>query len=227
MTGVYGVSFVVVAVNAALWRLVAWDRGWKRSLAAAAAAGAVALAIASAWLPPSASGRPTLDVALVQGSIEQGVKWDPAYQDATLAVYRTSTIDAARRGAKLIVWPETSLPFVFDEDRRRAAVQGLARETGAYLLVGAPGRAPDRPRNSAFLVAPDGDVAARYDKRHLVPFGEYVPLKPLLPFVEVLGGFLTLVMRMALHEQRMTELQEALDRQRADAEIEPTTAVGG
>lgn len=189
VTGVYGVSFVVVAVNAALWGLLAGDRGGKRPLAAvAAAAGAVALTIASAWLPPSASDRPTLDVALVQGSIEQGVKWDPAYQDSTLAVYRTLTVDAARRGPKLIVWPETSLPFVFDDDRRRAAVQDLARETGAYLLVGALGRAPHGPLNSAFLIAPDGEVVGRYDKRHLVPFGEYVPLKRLLPFVEILGG---------------------------------------
>jgi predicted amidohydrolase len=127
-------------------------------------------------------------VALVQGSIDQGVKWDPAYQDTTLAVYRTLTVDAARQGAKLIVWPETALPFVFDEDRRRAAVQRLAHETGAYLLVGALARESDGPRNSAFLVAPDGDLVGRYDKRHLVPFGEYVPLKRLLPFVEVLGG---------------------------------------
>jgi len=189
VTGVYGVSFVVVAVNAALWRLVAWERDWRRSLAAvAAAAGAVALATASAWLPPSAGGRPTLDVALVQGRIDQGVKWDPGSQDAALAVYRTLTIDAAGRGAKLVVWPETSLPFVFDEDRRRAVVQALARETGAYLLVGALGGAPEGLRNSAFLIAPDGEVVGRYDKRHLVPFGEYVPLKPLLPFVDVLGG---------------------------------------
>lgn len=189
VTGVYGVSFVVVAVNAALWRLLARDRGWKEPLAAAAtAAGAVTLAIVSAWLPPGAGARPTHEVALVQGSIDQGVKWDAASRDATLAVYRTSTLEAARRGANLIVWPETSLPFVFEEGLRRADVQALARETRAYLLVGALGRAPEGSRNSAFLVAPDGELVGRYDKRHLVPFGEYVPLKSLLPFVEVLGG---------------------------------------
>ncbi|MBI4636664.1 MAG: apolipoprotein N-acyltransferase [Candidatus Rokubacteria bacterium] len=189
VTGVYGVSFVVVAVNAALWRVVAADRRRKEAFAAAAtAAGVVVLAMASAWLPPRDAGQPSRAVALVQGSIDQGVKWDPAYQDATLAVYRTLTVDAARQGAKLIVWPETALPFLFDEDRRRAAVQSLARETDAYLLVGAPARRSDGRRNSAFLVAPDGDLVGRYDKRHLVPFGEYVPLKRLLPFVEVLGG---------------------------------------
>ncbi len=189
VTGVYGVSFVVVAVNAALWRLLARDRGWTQPLAAAAtAAGAVALAIASAWLPPSADGSPTLDVALAQGSIDQGVKWDLASRDATLAVYRTLTVDAAGRGAKLVVWPETSLPFVFEEGLRGTAVQGLARATGAYLLVGALGRGPEGLRNSAFMVAPDGEVVGRYDKRHLVPFGEYVPLKSLLPFVDILGG---------------------------------------
>ncbi|MGH7630786.1 MAG: apolipoprotein N-acyltransferase, partial [Gemmatimonadales bacterium] len=189
VTGVYGVSFVVVAVNAALWRLIAVDRGWTQRFAATAtAAGIVALALASAWVPPRGADQPTLPVALVQGSIDQGIKWDPAYEDTARAVYRALTADAARQRAKLVVWPETSLPFVFDGDRRRTAVQGLARETGAYLLVGALGHAPEGPRNSAFLVAPDGEVVGRYDKRHLVPFGEYVPLKSLLPFVEVLGG---------------------------------------
>jgi len=189
VTGVYGVSFVVVAVNAALWCVIASNRNWKRSLAAAATAGgAVALAVASAWLPARGGARPTLDVALVQGSIDQGVKWDPASRDAALAVHRALTIDAARGSAKLVVWPETSLPFAFDEDGRRADVQRLARETAAYLLVGALSRTPGGPRNSAFLLAPDGEVVGRYDKRHLVPYGEYVPLKPLLPFVEVLGG---------------------------------------
>lgn len=189
VTGIYGVSFVVVAVNAALWRVLGRDGGWKQPLAAAATAGgAVALAIVSAWLPPGAGARPTHEVALVQGSIDQGVKWDPTSRDGTLAVYRTSTLEAARRGAKLIVWPETSLPFVFDHDGRRAVVQGLAREAGAYVLVGALGSATEGPRNSAFLIAPDGGLVGRYDKRHLVPFGEYVPLQSLLPFVEVVGG---------------------------------------
>ncbi|HXK34461.1 MAG TPA: apolipoprotein N-acyltransferase, partial [Dehalococcoidia bacterium] len=189
VTGVYGVSFVVVTVNAAVWLLIATNRNLKRSLiGAATAAGAMALAVASAWLPPHGGAWPTLDIALVQGSIDQGVKWDLASQDAALGVHRTLTIDAARRGAKLVVWPETSLPFAFDQDRRRAGVQSLARETGAYLLVGALGRAPEGLRNSAFLLAPDGDVVGRYDKRHLVPYGEYVPLKRLLPSIEVLGG---------------------------------------
>lgn len=190
VTGVYGVSFVVVAVNAALWRVIAaTSKEWKRSLAGAAiAAGALALAVASAWLPPHAVVRPTLDVAVVQGNIDQGVKWDRAARDATLAVHRGLTIDAARRGAKLVVWPETSLPFVFDENRPHAGVQDLARETGVHLVVGALGHATEQPRNSAFLLAPDGQVVGRYDKRHLVPYGEYVPLRRLLPFVEVMGG---------------------------------------
>lgn len=189
VTGIYGVSFLVVAVNAALWRLLAADRGWKHAFTGTvAAAGVVAFAIASVWVPPSDARQPTLPLALVQGNVDQRAKWDPAHQDAALTLYRTLTADAARRGAKLVVWPETSLPFVFDGDRRRAAVQGLARETGVHLLIGALGQAPEGPRNSAFLVAPDGEVVGRYDKRHLVPFGEYVPLKPLLPFVDVLGG---------------------------------------
>ena len=187
VTGVYGVSFVVVAVNAALWRLIARARRGKQALAAATVGAAtVALAIASGSLIPHAAG-PAFDVALVQGNIDQGVKWDPAAREATLAIYRASTIEASRRGADLVVWPETALPFVFDAGQR-GVVHELAREAPAYLLVGALAGGPDGNRNSAFLIAPDGAVAGRYDKRHLVPFGEYVPLEGLLSFVDVLGG---------------------------------------
>ncbi|MGH7325619.1 MAG: apolipoprotein N-acyltransferase [Candidatus Rokuibacteriota bacterium] len=189
VTGVYGVSFVVVAVNAALWRALERGQDWRQGVAAlGAAALIVALALASGWLPPRDVASPSVRIALAQGSIEQGVKWEPAYQDATLEVYRDLTVEAAGRGARVVVWPETAVPFFLQEDPRRLQVERLARETGIYLLVGAPDRTSGRPRNSAFLVGPDGRFLGRYDKRHLVPFGEYVPLKPLLGFVDVLGG---------------------------------------
>jgi apolipoprotein N-acyltransferase len=189
ITGVYGVSFVVVAVNAALWRALERGHDWRRGAGAlGAAALIVALALASGWLPPRDGASPSVQIALVQGSIDQGVKWQPAYQDATLEVYRDLTLEAAGRGARLVVWPETAMPFFLQEDPRRLQVERLARETGTYLLVGAPDRSSRRPRNSALLIGPDGRFLGRYDKRHLVPFGEYVPLKPLLGFIDVLGG---------------------------------------
>lgn len=188
-TGVYGVSFLVVAVNAALWRALDRESAWRRSLAAfGTAAAIVGAAIAFGWLSPHRAGGSPIPVAVAQGSVDQAVKWDATHQGVTLSLYRDLTVQAAGRGARLVVWPETAVPFFLAEDPRRAEVEGLARATGAYLLVGAPDRSSGKPRNSAFLIGPDGRVLGRYDKRHLVPFGEYVPVKRLLFFVEILGG---------------------------------------
>jgi apolipoprotein N-acyltransferase len=115
------------------------------------------------------------------------------------------TREALAGGAKFILWPESSTPYLFERDLvRGGAVRRLAREGQATLLIGsdqvepikpaAPGEKPQyRYYNAAFLVKPDGSVGAVYRKMHLVPFGEYVPLKRLLffvgPIVEAVSDF--------------------------------------
>jgi len=130
-------------------------------------------------------------VAVVQGNIEQAVKWNRDYQLRTLEVYETLTGEWAGAGTELVVWPETAMPFFFqDGDGKQRRIRQLARETGAYLLLGSPSyRDKDgavRYGNSAFLVSPEGEITGKYDKVHLVPFGEYVPLKKLFDFMEKL-----------------------------------------
>lgn len=189
VTGVYGVSFVLVAVNAGLAHAISTSGGWRQQLpGVAVAAGLFGLSLGYVWAAPSPIAAASIPVALVQGNIDQGVKWDPAWQSTTLGVYRDLTLAAAREGPSLVVWPETAVPFFLREDPRRREIEALAREAGAYLLVGAPDREGRQTRNSAFLFSPDGREGGRYDKRHLVPFGEYVPLKRLLFFVNVLAG---------------------------------------
>jgi len=100
-------------------------------------------------------------------------------------------------GAQLVVWPESSTPFYFEEDRVAAEqVRSIAREFHVSILLGSDEiehGTPTRYYNSAFLVRPDGSTAATYRKIHLVPFGEYVPLKSLLffasPLVEAVSDF--------------------------------------
>lgn len=190
-TGVYGVSFVVLAVNGAVADIVAFPPAWRRGVpSAGAAAVLVAGALAYGWAAPAPSGPETMRVALVQGNIPQGVKWEPGYQDATLGVYRALTLEEAGRLPDLVVWPETAVPFFLRQDPRRPAVEGLAAEIGAPLLVGAPDREgppPSRYTNSAFLITPQDGIVRKYDKVHLVPFGEYVPLKGVLSFVNRLA----------------------------------------
>ncbi len=191
VTGAYGVSFLVLAVNAAVADILAVRPAWRRAVpSAATAALLVAGALAYGWAAPAGRGPETMRVALVQGNIPQGVKWEPGYQDATLGVYRDLTLGQAGRRPDLVVWPETAVPFLLREDSRRPAVEGLAAEIGAPLLVGAPDREgppSSRYTNSAFLITPQDGIVRKYDKVHLVPFGEYVPLKRVLSFVNKLA----------------------------------------
>ena len=136
-------------------------------------------------------------VGLVQGNVEQAEKWDDARASSIFANYLRMTRQAIAEGAQVVLWPESSTPFYFEEDRPNAdQVRRIAREARVPILVGSDQiehGVPTRYYNSAFLVAPDGSSAGVYRKMHLVPFGEYVPLKRVLffaaPLVEAVSDF--------------------------------------
>ncbi|MFO7607537.1 MAG: apolipoprotein N-acyltransferase [Desulfurivibrionaceae bacterium] len=137
------------------------------------------------------SGQESFGVAVVQGNIEQGQKWRPELQRRTLDKYiKMSRRIMASAEPKLLVWPETALPFYLAESPLLEDIVALAASRrDLTILTGAPyrERSPASPVtryfNSAFFIDSGGIRAARYDKQHLVPFGEYVPLKRLLPFL--------------------------------------------
>jgi apolipoprotein N-acyltransferase len=211
LTSVYGVSFIIVLVNVALAELLLW--AWRRfrlrqasvfpwpSSAAATLSLIVSLAYGLAVLSEEmrSEGRPSLVVGIIQPNIDQAHKWDQAYRRETIDRYARLTADAAK-DVDLMIWPEAATPFLFeDEPVYRVEVSVLAHRHGAPLLFGSPAlrRYPDgRPYllNSAYLLAPDGRIVGRYDKRHLVPFGEYIPLHSSVLFfldklVEGIGDF--------------------------------------
>ncbi len=143
---------------------------------------------------------PAAHVALIQGNIDQSLKWDPEYQVATVEKYARLSAQALESGKlDLLVWPETALPFYFQESSPlRDRVTGFVHAHGTALLAGAPAYVPATPPavpqllNRAYLLGPDGREAGHYDKEHLVPFGEYVPLGQWLPLgklVESVGDF--------------------------------------
>jgi len=195
ITGVYGVSALVVLANAAISEIaktLSKKDGYSfTQLKAPLAASLVVVAVLGYGYfrlshMPKFDG--ALKVAVVQGNIEQAHKWDPDYRDEVFGTYSRLTLEAAALKPDLIIWPETATPFYYQDDANRARLEGLARESGTYLMAGSPsfkevGRDKYIDYNSAYLLSPDGGVAGRYDKMHLVPFGEYVPLGSLLPFV--------------------------------------------
>ena len=198
-TGVYGVSFLLVFVNASMAYALRPPFRWRETLPPLLISVLLLLsAFGSSWVPllwqPKGG---ELRVALLQGNIDQGVKWDSAYQAATLEIYRRLTLEAAKENPALVVWPETATPFFLRSHPLGGKVFRTAQEAGAFLLVGSPDWDGDLPAaaqrqagerrryfNSAFLISPEGRAIDKYDKIHMVPFGEYVPLKRILFFVQ-------------------------------------------
>jgi apolipoprotein N-acyltransferase len=188
--GVFGLSGLVAFVNAALVLLVIDRtrlRWWAAAVAAAAVAGTVVWG--SARLADNrltGEGVP-IRVGLIQGNVSQDQKWDPQRAADIVRSYMERTRQAAAAGARFIIWPESALPFFFQEEPVVGdAVRRLAHDTRATLLFGSDQierSTPPRYFNAAYLVEPDGTVGAIYRKLHLVPFGEYVPMKGLLFFV--------------------------------------------
>jgi apolipoprotein N-acyltransferase len=190
-TGVYGLCFVTALGATALAEFAIAARrrlapGWGAWSAVAAVVLAHGVGLAA---PDPASETPPhlLRAAVLQGNIDQGVKWSPEWVMRTLEIYEELTRRAAGQGARLVLWPESAIPGSFEWDAvLRDRVETLARETGVALVVGGVGLAFDagpRPSayfDSAFVVDASGALRDRYDKTHLVPFGEFVPFQNLL-----------------------------------------------
>ncbi|MCE2542489.1 MAG: apolipoprotein N-acyltransferase [Acidobacteria bacterium] len=200
LAGVLGLSALVALVNATLAYAVVVG-GVRRTRMVAATAAVVLMALGfGAWrLQDDAlrsAGAP-LRVAAVQGNIAQHDKWNPVLRDEIVDGYLDLTREAAAAGARLVVWPEAATPFAFQNEPLSAdEVRQVARATGTHLLIGTTDvRYDGAPRyfNAAVMVDAAGNTAGIYHKQHLVPFGEYVPLRRLLffvsPLVESIGDF--------------------------------------
>ena len=213
MFGVYGVSFLLALSNGVIF--FAWlhwsGRDWgEHPVSGRLARGAVLalfMILAGTWLygkwqmdsmDARAAVSPSAKVAIVQGNIDQAKKWKRAFRRATTRKYVSLSLQAKAQKPDLVVWPETATPFYFLHNiRMTEMVLSGVRNTGAYFLIGSPSFVWENEQriyhNSAYLVRPGGLVSDKYDKVHLVPFGEYIPFKKWLPFlgkmVEHVGDF--------------------------------------
>ena len=191
--GVQAVSLVLVAVNAALTGV--FVLGWRQAVGGVViVAGLVAAVLGfGTWRLRQVLAPPQTRVAVMQPSIEQPLKWDPNRARETLSIYLALTRLAGEGSPDMIVWPETSSPTVLRRDPELQRILGrLSSELHAPILVGSIDVLDDpvgRLSNAAFLVTGQG-IVGRYDKIHLVPFGEYVPLSGVIGFVRSWAEFI-------------------------------------
>ena len=193
--GIQAVSFLIVWVNIAIY--VLFFSKEIKNVFLKIAVGLVTIVFFSGTVlygrerlkqsPEWFKENPKLKVSLIQGNIPQNEKWDEFYATAILRKYEKLTRQAAKQKPDLIVWPESSAPSNLKTDKiLKKRIKNLAVQTRSYLIVGGNDDRLDTEgvvTNSAFLISPEGKLVGQYDKIHLVPFGEYVPLRKWIPLV--------------------------------------------
>ena len=204
-TGVYGLSFIIVLVNAVLAgeasrqlrQLIAPHKRYIPWHLCLGVLGVLPLGLAAIHkLPELPQETPSLRVAAIQGNIPQCRVWTREQYDDALRAYDTLSRQAVGDTANLdlIVWPESALPAPLDELDYRVMRLKLLKDTGVPMLIGSlqDRRVPESPDgqsfNSAFHLKLDGTIADYYDKVHRVPFGEYTPFGDQFPWLREMIG---------------------------------------
>jgi len=195
VTGVYGLSFEIMIVNAALAAafLIGRDKARRdKRMQLLSAAVAAALVLQAGILVPAPVVPANHTALLVQANIPilEGADWTREYFMGTLQDLMRISLNpvSAAQAPDLIVWPESPAPFYVADPIFRGAISSVAQQSKAWVIAGAIGTlnaSQNRPTeifNSAALVNPSGEWISRYDKVHLVPFGEYVPFKNIFSF---------------------------------------------
>jgi apolipoprotein N-acyltransferase len=195
ITGVYGISFVVILVNLVLYKLLFhFLYGRKKDLTIEMVT--ISLLVGGTLFYGHHSlrgstedglGGRKLRTVIAQGNIDQSMKWDKAFQHQTVSLYYALSLESAPFRPHIILWPETAVPFFFQDNGDLSQfVYRVARTTGSIVLFGSPAYKKNGDAlsyyNRIYMLHGDGNYDY-YDKVHLLPFGEYVPLKRFLPFV--------------------------------------------
>ncbi len=204
ITGIYGVSFIIVAINAAIAdifirkkreeRMPLLSRFWYTSGLLAISILLILIGIYGQLRLNQDRPGQVVRVALIQGNIEQDRKWLPKYQSEVMETYKSLTTQAMAYYPSIVIWPETALPFYFGYDKGPTEdLIAFQKGLNTYLLTGCVVvKTPPSKKtvaqltNSAILLDRGGNIPYVYDKIHLVPFGEYVPLKKVLFFLDKL-----------------------------------------
>ena len=191
ITGVYGLSFIILWINVTLYLAFHQWPAKKFPYREVLISVAILMGVLFyGYVKMGATDRqiaknPRLKIGLAQGNVDQAVKWNESFQKETLQTYERLSLKMTKEKPDLIIWPETATPFFFQDAKQyQPLVLDIPVKTNAFLLFGSPSYRVERGKvahyNSAYLAAPSGELVGRYDKIHLVPFGEYVPLGEIL-----------------------------------------------
>jgi apolipoprotein N-acyltransferase len=210
VTGVYGISFEIVLVNTAVAAAFLVPRQRRNVLLAAALVAAIILHVGKLAHPPALPA--THGATLVQANVPVLDSGDWTLDNLTQTLDSLAALSVRPEHSKpgapgLILWPESPAPFFATDLHVRHTLAEVARNTNSYIIAGSlgiehagdPSRQPDI-FNSASMIAPNGAWTARYDKIHLVPFGEFVPFRGLFSFA---GGLVQQVGTFARGKSRM------------------------
>ena len=212
--GVYGVSFVILTVNTALFTvlLFSFNKEWHGQKITGKTVAPIIIVTALIFLSAIIYGQKRLNdvtalsqknnkttISVIQGNIDQSLKWKKEYQLKTIDKYIDLSGQASLNNPDLVVWPETAAPFyyLYNQNLTNRIIESVDQTKAAHL-IGSPSFKRKNKSfvffNSAFLTTPEGVTEDKYNKVHLVPFGEYVPMKKFLPFIKKMteqsGNFL-------------------------------------
>ena len=205
MFGVYGVSFLIILCNAALFIIFLYMTGrtWQKyhmsKIQSVISIFYLLLIIGLALLygkqriltiESLCAVSPSYRFSIIQGNIDQSIKWDPTFIKTSETKYLKLSIDEKQNKPDMIIWPETALTYYYERDIKRSkTVNNVINALHTYFLIGSPCLSKSekgvlKDLNAAYLIGPDAKICGRYDKVHLVPFGEYIPYKKWLPFFD-------------------------------------------
>lgn len=179
--GVWLISFVLALSSAllvTLWQNKQWSARISAALILLATWGLGFALQSQQWTEPA--GEP-LSVTVIQGNIEQNLKWDPAQIEAQLLLYQSLTLNAAP--SDLVIWPETAVPVLKEQAQGYLdSMDRIIKRQDSALITGLPLRQQDAYGDLRYYnaITTLGDSDGEYRKQKLVPFGEYVPLQDLL-----------------------------------------------
>jgi apolipoprotein N-acyltransferase len=196
VTGVHGISALLVFANAVIYgvlrdgRVAVRSQRWGVAILAVLVGGLLLAGHHRLGTLQHLRAGGEVAVGVVQANVDQGRKWDPEFQAESVERHIRLGAVAKEAGADLVVWPETAVPFYFQaETPGRDRIVEFATAQHVDVLFGAPAFEYGdfhgmRLFNRAYLVERDGSVGGFYDKLQLVPFGEYVPFRSVLFFVD-------------------------------------------